>query len=175
MPSPILVPDTGPLITLAYAGQLELLQRPGWTVHVVDMVLHEATRNQTPTSEAIAAFVREQKIEVLPTTVWSRYRERLTQAEAAGTTPPRRAGLGELAIQTYMNRLALDRPSVPAVFLFEDHKIARASFHLPENVRRVSTRAFLLFLEESGWIESAADVERRAIQNGRNFSQLRFP
>jgi hypothetical protein len=103
------------------------------------MVLHEATRNQTPTSEAIAAFVREQKIEVMPTTVWNRHWERLTQTEAAGAAPPRRAGLGELAIQEYMNRVALDTPAVPAVFLFEDHKIARASFHLPENVSRVST------------------------------------
>ena len=56
---PILVPDAGPLITLAYAGRLDLLQWPGWPVHAVDMVLHEVTRNQTPTSEVIAAFVKE--------------------------------------------------------------------------------------------------------------------
>jgi hypothetical protein len=46
---------------------------------------------------------------------------------------------------------------------------------LPDNCRKVSTRAFLLFLEQKGWLESAAEVERKAIQNGRNFSQLRFP
>jgi len=34
---PILVPDAGPLITLAYADRLDLLQRPGWPVHAVDM------------------------------------------------------------------------------------------------------------------------------------------
>lgn len=77
-----------------------MLQRPGWPVHAVDMVLHELTRNQTPTSEAIAAFVDEQALTV---------------------------------------------------------------------------RAYLYFLEERGWIASAEEIERRAIQNGRDFSRIRFP
>ncbi|MEJ1959562.1 MAG: hypothetical protein WDM70_09195 [Nitrosomonadales bacterium] len=74
-----------------------------------------------------------------------------------------------------MTNLVLDTPPPIGVFLFEDYKIARASFVLPENCRKVSTRAFLTFLEQKGWLESAAAVERMAILNGRNFSQLRFP
>ena len=66
---PILVPDAGPLITLAYAGQLDLLQRPGWPVHLVDMVLHELTRHSTPTSELIVTFVKEQALTVVTTEV----------------------------------------------------------------------------------------------------------
>ena len=46
-----LLPDAGPLITLAYANALDVLFKPGWRVAVVDMVLHEVTRSQTPTSE----------------------------------------------------------------------------------------------------------------------------
>jgi hypothetical protein len=172
---PILVPDAGPLITLAYAGRLDLLQRPGWPVHVMDMVLHDLTRNQTHTSEAIGAFVKEQALTVVTTQVWRRYQQRLTDAAAGNGVPPRKAGLGELAIQEYMTRLGLEEPAVSAVFLFEDHKIARASFHLPDSVRRVSTRAYLYFLEERGWIASAEEIERRAIQNGRRFSRIRFP
>lgn len=61
------------------------------------------------------------------------------------------------------------------VFLFEDHKMARASFLVPENCRKISTRAFLMFLDQLGWLASAAEIERRAIQAGRSFSQLRFP
>jgi hypothetical protein len=74
-----------------------------------------------------------------------------------------------------MNQFALKPQPTTGVFLFEDHKIARASFVLPENCRKVSTRAFLGFLEEKGLIPSAADIERRAIQAGRTFSNLRFP
>jgi len=57
MPPPgdiALLPDAGPLITLAYADALDALSRPGWTVVVVDMVLHEVTHNQTPTSGKLA-------------------------------------------------------------------------------------------------------------------------
>jgi hypothetical protein len=32
-----------------------------------------------------------------------------------------------------------------------------------------------MFLEQKGWLESAAAVERKAILNVRNFSQIRFP
>jgi hypothetical protein len=46
---------------------------------------------------------------------------------------------------------------------------------LPDNCRKVNTRAFLKFLEQKAWIESATAIERKAILNGRNFSQLRFP
>ena len=44
--------------------------------------------------------------------------------------------------------LAYAVPPTAGVFLFEDHKLARASFLLPENCRKVTTRAFLLFLEQ---------------------------
>lgn len=173
--SPVLVPDAGPLITLAYANGLDLLLRPGWPVHIVDMVRFEVTRNQTPTSEAIAAFIDEQRLMIVATDVGRRYQQCLTNEEVGKGLLPRKAGLGELAIQEYMIRLEIEEPSLAAVFLFEDHKIARRSFHVPDKVRRISTRAFLIFLEEQGWIVSAADVERDAIQKGRRFSQIRFP
>ena len=95
--------------------------------------------------------------------------------QATGLAPPRKSNLGELAIQEAMNDFALIDPPPTGVFLFEDHKIARASFLLPAQCRKVSTRAFLIFLEQKAWLESAAEVERKAILNGRNFSKLRFP
>ena len=74
-----------------------------------------------------------------------------------------------------MNDFSLELQPKTGVFLFEDHKIARASFLVPDNCRKVSTRAFLIFLEQKGWLESAAEVERRALLAGRTFSSLRFP
>jgi hypothetical protein len=167
----VLLPDAGPLITLAYANSLDLLVRPGWPVQIVDMVLHEVTRNQTPSSGAIERWVNEKKIEVLPTEIFRRYRAEISNDASV----PRRNNLGELASQEVMNSFALVQPPQKAVFLFEDHRIARASFLLPENCEKISTRAFLLFLEQKAWIESAASVEQRAIAAGRMFSQLRYP
>ena len=94
---------------------------------------------------------------------------------AGALSKARKANLGEIAVQEAMNALALTAPGITGVFLFEDHKIARTSFLLPDNCRKVSTRAWLLFLEGKGWIGSAADIERAAISNGRSFSRLRFP
>ncbi len=166
-----LLPDAGPLITLAYADALDLLFRPGWTVHLVDMVLHEVTRNQTPTSEKLAQWAKANALPVLPTRIFERH----WQGSASGVEPARKSNLGELAIQEAMTGFALEAPPKTGVFLFEDHKIARAGFVVPENCRKVSTRAYLLFLEQNGWLSSAAEIERRAILAGRAFSTLRFP
>jgi hypothetical protein len=163
-----LLPDAGPLITLAYADALDLLLKSGWSVALVDMVLQEVTRNETPTSERIAAWARDNHIPVLETRIYHRY------LQAGAALPARKANLGELAIQEAMSGFGLATEQT-GVFLFEDHKIARASFLLPDNCRKVSTRAFLLFLEHQGLIDSAAEVERRAILAGRQFSQIRFP
>ncbi len=167
----VLLPDAGPLITLAYADALDLLFKPGWSVALVDMVLHEVTRNQTPTSEKLAQWAETNKLPVLATKIFRHYQQML----ATGTAAPRKSNLGELAIQEAMNDFALAQPPQTGVFLFEDHKISRASFLVPDNCRKVSTRAFLLFLEQKGWLESASEIERKSVQAGRAFSKLRFP
>ncbi len=41
-----------------------------------------------------------------------------------------------------------------------DHKIARASFLVPDNCRKVSPRAFLRFLEQKGRLASVSEIER---------------
>ena len=167
----VLLPDAGPLITLAYADALDLLFRPGWSVALVDMVLREVTRNSTPTSDKLAQWAAALELPVLPTRISQHYREALSPEGAT----PRKSNLGELAIQEAMNAFALELPPKTGVFLFEDHKIARASFLVSDNCRKVSTRAFLLFLEQRGWLASATEIERKAILAGRAFSRLRFP
>jgi hypothetical protein len=170
-PNVVLLPDAGPLITLAYADALDLLFKPDWPIVLVDMVLHEVTRNQTPTSEKLAQWAAAGQVSMRTTRTFQHHQQRLAANPAAART----ANLGELAIQETMNDFALGQPQQTGVFLFEDHKQARASFLLPDNCRKISTRAYLLFLEQQGWLVSATDIERRAIQAGRNFSKLRFP
>lgn len=165
-----LLPDAGPLITLAYADALDVLLKPGWSVMLVDMVLHEVTRNQTPTSGKIANWVAATQTAILPTRIFAHF-----QQASMGDAAARKNNLGELAIQETMSDFALMTPPKNGVFLFEDHKITRVGFLVPNTCQKVSTRAFLIFLEQKGLIQSAAEVERRAIQAGRAFSALRFP
>ena len=75
MVNTVLLPDAGSLITLAYADQLDLLFKPGWTVEIVDMVLHEVTRNLTPTSEKLARWVEKHQLAVVKTNIHTRYRQ----------------------------------------------------------------------------------------------------
>ena len=134
------------------------------------MVFHEVTRYQTPTSAKLANWATSAQIPILQTKTFEHFKQAVTESPAARTR-----NLGELAIQETMGEFALRAPPRTGVFLFEDHKIARATFLVPDNCRKVSTRAFLIFLEQRGLIDSAADIERRAVQAGRNFSALRFP
>ena len=167
----ILLPDAGPLITLAYADALDVLFKPGWVVQLVDMVLHEVTRHATPTSQLLGAWASRHQLLILATRTFEHY----SRAAVGAAPAPTKANLGELAVQEVMSGFALTTPPTQGVFLFEDHKLARASFLLPQSCQRVSTRAFLLFLEQQGLIASAADVQARALRAGRAFSQLRFP
>jgi len=167
----VLLPDAGPLITLAYAEALDVLFKPGWAVQLVDMVLHEVTRHATPTSQLLGAWARQHQLRVLATRTFEHY----SRAAAGATPAPRKANLGELAVQEVMSGFALTTPPTQGVFLFEDHKLARASFLLPQSCQKVSTRAFLLFLEQQGYIASATEVQAQALRAGRSFSQLRFP
>ena len=161
-----LLPDAGPLITLAYANALDVLFKPGWQVMVVDMVLHQLTRNATPTSQIISQWAEQDRVHIVPSN---------TRAAHLNTPQSRTAHLAEQAIQETLNGFALMNPPQRAVLLFEDHAIAKLSFFVPPDCQKVSTRAFLIFLEQKGWIDSASAIERQAIQAGRQFSQLRFP
>lgn len=94
--TPIVVfPDAGPLITLAYAEALDLLFKPGWPVWIVDMVLHEVTRNETPTSSAIKTWVNKNKLQLLNTKIHHDY----PVSHAGQASKPKKSNLGELAIQ----------------------------------------------------------------------------
>ena len=66
---PVVIPDAGPCITLAHADALELLAAPGWPVWMVDMVLAELTRSETPTSARIAEWIRSRDIPLVPSEV----------------------------------------------------------------------------------------------------------
>lgn len=91
----IVLPDAGPLITLAYADALDLLLQPGWPVRIVDMVLLEVTRNATPTSEKIRGWATAQRPAMVATRAYAHYQA----ARAQDREPPRKANLGEIAIQ----------------------------------------------------------------------------
>lgn len=164
----LVVPDAGPLITLAYADRLDLLLAMGVEVVVVDMVKLELTRHLTPTSEKILAFLENNSIRVIETEIGK-------EAVAQGSAFKKRHA-GERAIQDFLFEFydESEQQEQPryALLLFEDRKIAGTSFVLPENVYVISTMALLRKLEEMRIIPSALEIRDAAVKAGRDYSQL---
>lgn len=92
-PDVLLLLDAGPLITLAYADALDLLFKPGWPVALVDMVLHEVTRNSTPTSEKLDRWAQGRRLAIVSTRTFLHHQQRLVAPML-----PRRAHLGSFLV-----------------------------------------------------------------------------
>ncbi len=162
----LVVPDAGPLITLAYADRLDLLLTLRVTVVVVDMVQHELTRHHTETSQQILAFLYHNRIPIIRTSI----------GEEARTQGPafHKRHAGERAVQDFLFDFHDKTPPGErryATLLFEDHQIAGTAFVLPDNVYLLSTRAFLIELEHRHIIHSAAKILQQAQAAGRTPSR----
>lgn len=160
----LIVPDAGPLITLAYADHLDLLLAMSIKVAIIDMVMIELTRHKTETSALILDFIKINNIEIKTTDIG-------TKAINEGDNF-KKTHAGERAIQDFLfDFYDENNGQKVALLLFEDHKIAGTAFVLPDNVYTISTRAFLNRLETLKIIDSAQDVVNAAFLAGRSFSQ----
>jgi hypothetical protein len=163
----LLIPDAGPLISLAKGGALDLLLRLDLPIVIADQVVHEATRrHDLDDARVIRAFIENagDRVTVFETQVG-------TMAEAkraAGDTGSQR-GLGEAAIAEMLNRLdeVTGDADAPVLLLFEDDDVRRSSFIVPENVHVVSTWALLKGMERRGLIRSADAVWNSIVSAGR--------
>lgn len=162
----LVVPDASPLITLAYAGRLDLLLVLGIKIVVVDMVKIELTRHPTPTSYIILDFLVNNHINIIETDTG---KEAVERGESA-----QRKHEGERAIQDFLfefhdKTVGIGGKNV--LLLFEDNKIAGTAFVLPDNVYLLSTKSFLFELQRRGLIPSAEEIMNEALAKGRECSQ----
>jgi hypothetical protein len=95
------------LITLAYANALDLLLKPGWTLAMVDMVLLEVTRNQTPTSDTIKRWIDHRRVSIRRTRICEQHLNDLKRS-----AQPSKSNLSELASQEIMNGTAATAAAV---------------------------------------------------------------
>jgi hypothetical protein len=163
----LLVPDAGPLISLARGSALDVLLLLGLPIHVVDQVRYEATKDRRfPDAVAIETFLRAHPGRVYEFETWVG-RSAAAARETAG--PIRQPGLGEAAMAEFLARLdeIIDVENGAALLLFEDSDVLHRSFSLPRNVHVLSTRALLLGLQARGAIASAEDIWQRIRRGGR--------
>jgi predicted nucleic acid-binding protein len=168
----VVVPDVAPLIHLAAAGQLALLQEFGRVV-VMDVVVYEASGNVAkPWAQEVAAWLAKrqeagssQPFEIVKTEIGEAYRlARLADPEF------KMRNAGENAIRDWLVETVQDIGG-PALVIYEDKlpNLIRRE-HLEEVVVMATTRAFLMFAEERGLIKSAENVWNHMIKRAASAS-----
>jgi hypothetical protein len=153
----LLIPDAGPLISLASADSLGLLTRLDLPILLVDEVVAEVTRNPNfPEVGRLNAFLRDHPalVRVVETFVGRAAAERRRQEPGV-----RLRGLGEAAIAELVARIdEFVDPDEPILVLFEDSDVRRIQVLIRGNVHLLSTRSLLLGMERAGLIPSAEAV-----------------
>ncbi len=168
-PFSLIVTDTSPLITLALAGSLDALLRPGVPVSIPDAVYVEATRVRGAAGAGeIVEWMNAHldKVRIVPTEIGIDQQRRFEEGR------PTRA-LGEQAALEVLDRFLERDPVAEALLLFEDSDIARRQAIIDERVSLITTGDFLRELEAAGLIQSADYVLDRAAERGRNVERQR--
>jgi hypothetical protein len=165
----LIVTDTAPLITLALAGSLDALLRPGLPVSIPDAVYVEATRVRGAAGAGeIVEWMNAHldQVRLVPTEVGIDQQRRFEEGR------PTRA-LGEQAGIEVLDRFLDSNPASEVLLLFEDSDIARRQAIIDERVSLITTGDFLRELEAAGLIQSADYILDRAAERGRNVERQR--
>jgi hypothetical protein len=164
----LIVPDTGPLITLAAAESLDYLLYPAVPVYVPDAVLYEATvRSDALGAQSIVEWAQRYSQQVFPL-VTQAFADYLAALEA-GLRAPR--DLGERAAVEAIRHTLVLASQERAIFITEDDRLLTGTYVVLEadqdRMISITTRDFLEGLEEAQRINSVEDVYRRAEDAGR--------
>jgi predicted nucleic acid-binding protein len=165
----LIVTDTSPLITLALAGELDLLLRLGTPVSIPDAVFNEATRVRTAGgASAIVEWVNAHldQVHIAPTEVGIDQQRRLEEGRST-------RGLGEAAALETLDRVLSADTEAEALLLFEDSDIMRRRVIVDERVDLISTGDFLRELEAAHLIQSTDRILDVAAEAGRNMQRQR--
>ncbi len=168
-PYSLIVTDTSPLFTLALAGSLDVLLRPGLPVRIPDAVFFEATRvHGAPGAGQIVEWINAHldMVQIVPTDVGIDQQRRLEEGRSI-------RGLGEQAAVEALDRFLRSDPTAEALLLFEDSDIERRRIIVDERVGVISTGDFLRELEAARLIQSTDFILDEAAAQGRNVERQR--
>jgi hypothetical protein len=176
----VVLPDAGPLISLACADALDLLLsfHPSARIVLTDVVEFEATHrnDDLPDAEAIKQFIERNRdrIDVMPTTVGSLALEDIKRKRKDGQTASLPKDIGELSIASFVISMRTANPGDPTLVIVEDDWFESNTYALPGNLHLLSTSAWLDGLEQMKVIESASEVRARIQAARPNFRSGHF-
>lgn len=164
-PVDIIIPDTGPLITLAASDRLDLLQTFGRQIFITDIVQRECTvKTDAPGSAELSDWIASKghnqfhTIETPFAETWDKLR---AIPVPPGSKPPTK-GFGEVSIAwTIANIERFASPKSVTLVLIED---GRAGDSMPEGVHILSTRAWLRTLVNIGLLKEHASISNNRLR-----------
>lgn len=169
----LVLPDAGPLISLAHAGRLDLLSLFERPVVVLDVVRLECLRKpDAPDYPQLAAWFDEgdRLVGVADTPIGPVYRQAL-ERERSGTDPVATRGLGDAALSWALGNIdRLTRPDAVPLVLIEDRRLAVRLQGLGTG-HILSTRSWLAALADAGLVDFDAVVAAMG-RHGRGLSML---
>jgi hypothetical protein len=161
IPVDLVVVDSGPLISLALAGRLDLLKTFRRPIRILDVAKAECTRfRDKPGANELAAWFVDEEARSYSTIETpghlARYEEAVGKEDTGDTSRPSE-GIGDEAITWYVANISkLEKDLNVLMVLMEDAAFGDGSLRSqnPE-VTVLSTRAFLQTLQNYGLVESA--------------------
>ena len=159
-PIKIIIPDAGPINTLAAAGLLDLLQAPPNTeIIVIKSVLNEIIIR----APEFQQFIEKNgpRIKSICTSICTDDAKKIERGEPIGK------GRGDLAIADFILNFIDDTVgNSPALVIFEDKKLGRLRDleQFSENTHFITTAAYLRKLEQEGVIASFDEIWRQIVE-----------
>ncbi len=172
-PITLIIPDAGPLITLALADRLELLQSFGRPVIIMDVVREECLQKpEAPEYSRLKAWFDtsgQNQMRIMSTPFLAVFKTAAKQG-AEGGDPLATQGLGDATIAWFVANISRFHSAGDiGLVLTEDASFGDVA--LRRDVHVLSTRAWLQGLENAGVIPSASDVIAAVQANGRSISR----
>lgn len=169
----LILPDAGPLISLAHADRLDLLALFERPVVVLDVVRLECLRKpDAPDYPRLRAWFEsgDARVGVADTPLGPLYRDGL-ERERSGEDPIATRGLGDAALSWALSNIdRLSRPDALPLVLIEDRRLAMKL--QGSGVGHIlSTRSWLAALAEAGLVDFGAVVAAMG-RRGRALSSL---
>lgn len=172
-PVDLILPDAGPLISLAHADRLDLLALFDRPVVVLDVVRLECLRKpDAPDHPRLAAWFENgsDRVGVADTPIGPVYRDALEQ-ERSGADPVATRGLGDAALSWALGNIdRLTRPDAVPLVLVEDRRLAIRLQGLGTG-HVLSTRSWLAALADAGLVDFDGVVAAMG-RRGRALSTL---
>lgn len=171
-----IITDTGPLISLACADRLDLLQAFNRPVLIPDVIMEECLRKQdAPGGSRLQAYFSENgsnQFEIIPTPMGPIMKD-MVGRERAGEIVDGFAGFGDATISWVVANLdRIKAPGSIALVLTEDSSFGDVALaNSSSTVHVLGFRAWLGYLEANEIISSKNDISRLMMENGRRLNK----